>query len=134
MLLFFFLSFVASAAVKQPWGDRGFGRSSAQTNATPLSVPGLLLLEDSGVAPGHCGDEVHAAMIREVGRMRRVLEAQAQGEALPPGNASCQTDAQGLLGWQLAQLHQHEGQASSSWDPAPGTDSGVLVALTGAEL
>ncbi len=133
MLLFFFLCFAAASAAEEPRGNRGFGRSTAQTDATPLSVAGLLHGED---IPGHLADEDHAAIIREIDQLRQVLEGQPQGEqGLPPGNTSCQTDARGLLGWQLAQLHQREldaatGQAGSSWDPAPGTDTGVLAALS----
>ena len=129
MLLFFFLCFAAAAAGKQPRGNRGFGRSTAQTDATPLSVAGLLHLAHGEDIPGHLADEDHSAIIREIDQLRQVLEGQPQGEqGLPPGNASCQTDAQGLLGWQLAQLRQHEpdaetGQAGSSSDPAPHTDT-----------
>ena len=128
-MLFFFLCFAAAAAGKQPRGNRGFGRSTAQTDATPLSVAGLLHLAHGEDIPGHLADEDHSAMIREIDKLRQVLEGQPQGEqGLPPGNASCQTDAQGLLGWQLAQLRQHEpdaetGQAGSSSDPAPHTDT-----------
>ena len=111
------MCFAAAAAAKQPRGNRGFGRSTAQTDATtPLSVAGLLHLANHGEdSPGHLADEDHAAMIREIDQLRQVLEGQPQGEqGLPPGNASCQTDAQGLLGWQLAQLHQRPPPATSA--------------------
>ena len=118
MLLFFFLCFAAAAAGTQPRGNRGFGRSTAQTDATPLSVAGLLHLAHGEDIPGHLADEDHSAMIREIDKLRQVLEGQPQGEqGLPPGNASCQTDAQGLLGWQLAQLRQRELDARGHRTP-----------------
>ena len=68
MLLFFFVCFAAAAAGKQPRGNRGFGRSTAQTDATPLSVAGLLHLAHGEDIPGHLADEDHAGKLTNCGK------------------------------------------------------------------
>jgi hypothetical protein len=50
------------------------------------------------------------------------------------GTAACQTDASGLLGLQLLQLHDLEAGGGGGTPSRDNIDAGVLSALSGEEL
>ena len=127
-LLSFFLLFAAAAAVKRGRrGDRGFARSSTLLmNKTTGPIP---------VVPPALDDE-QRDMIAEIGQLRSVLDEVCAPDPAMAGEAACQTEASGLLGLQLAQLHDMEvgTSSASSWETTSVIDAGVLAALTKDEL
>ena len=140
-LLSFILLFAAAAAVKRGRrGDRGFARSSTQTTETPsLWLGELPVLEQTtgpiAVVPPALNDE-QADMIAEIGQLRVVLDEACAPDPTVAGEAACQTEPSGLLGLQLAQLHDLEvgTSSASSWEADSVIDAGVLAALTRQEL
>ena len=129
---------MALAVRRNGRGDRGFSRSSTQTDASaPLWAGGLPeVVETDVVVEEEQVEQPHANLIAEIGRLRDALESRDDPAPPVPGEAACQTRGTGLLRLQLTQLHDLEVQtnATSSWEAPQGHDAGVLAGLSFEEL
>ena len=135
---FVLLVLLAAAGKNGRRGNRGFSRSSVQTDTPELRFdPGQFgSTVDDAALPAN--DEQSDMLIGEIGRVRSLLEEAGAEDGRPNSinEVACQTGASGLLGLQLAQLHDLEigTSAASSWEAPAVADAGVLSALSVDQL